>query len=168
MKYILYKSVYSLQYGAAQTGYKPFKRESQMPQLFGEWILPLLYVTGSALVLSQSRQHWRIARITGALGLFAALVMALGSLGFSQISTSNIDKLGLTAALLVSLLGWVIINYASRYLAGEPHQARFVRAMLFTLATVSLLVLSRNLASRTTLVQGRRRPRETRLRISGR
>lgn len=117
-----------------------------MPQLLGEWILPLIYAIGCALVLMQSRQHWRIARITSALGLFAALAMTVGAVGFSQVATINIDKLGLTAALLVSLLGWVITNFASRYLQGEPDQARFVRAMLFTLAAVSLLVLSRNLA----------------------
>ena len=109
-------------------------------------MLPLLYATGWVLALSGSLPHWLIARLTGALGLLATLALAVGVFAGSWFTSLDIDKLGLTAALLVSLLGWVIINYSARYLTGEPNQQRFVRAMLFTLASVSVLVLSQNLA----------------------
>ncbi|MFT5711387.1 MAG: NAD(P)H-quinone oxidoreductase subunit 5 [Halioglobus sp.] len=110
------------------------------------WLLPIIYAGGFALVLVQSRQQWRIARVVAGLGLVATLVVAAGAVAFSQVAPAAVDKLGLTAVLLVSLLGWVIINYSSRYMMGEPDQSRFARAMLFTLAGVSVLVLSHNLA----------------------
>ena len=117
-----------------------------MPEVFGEWLLPLVYAIGCLVALNGSRHNWRVARLAGTLALLVSLAMALGAITGSWLGASPIDKLGLTASLLVSLLGWVIINYSSRYLAGEPHQDRFIRAMLFTLAAVSLLVLSSNLA----------------------
>jgi NAD(P)H-quinone oxidoreductase subunit 5 len=52
----------------------------------------------------------------------------------------------MTVSILVAFLGWVIINYSYRYLNGEPGQRRYVRATLFTLTAVVILVVSRNLA----------------------
>lgn len=116
-----------------------------MIEFYGGWVLPLVYVLGFLLVCLRTGQHWKVAQLTATCGLVATLLVALLALGWSQFSLLRVDTLGLTVALLVALLGWVIINYSFRYLNGEPNQLRFVRAMLLTLAAVSVLVVSRHL-----------------------
>lgn len=117
-----------------------------MSTLFSAWLLPALYASAFILALGLPRQHWRVARAAALLGLITMTVTAVTAFVWAQFQTVNVDKLGVTVGLLVSLLGWVIVNYSARYLQGEPNQPLFVRAMLFTLASVSLLVASRHLA----------------------
>jgi NAD(P)H-quinone oxidoreductase subunit 5 len=114
-------------------------------EFMGGWLLPLCYATGCLLSFGSSRPHWRIARLTSAAALLATLCAALGALAWMQVAPLAVDTVGLTVALLVALLGWVIVRYSSRYLNGERDQVRFVRAMLFTLTAVSVLVVSRHL-----------------------
>ncbi|MDH4042687.1 MAG: NADH-quinone oxidoreductase subunit L, partial [Gammaproteobacteria bacterium] len=116
-----------------------------MTEIFGGWLLPVIYATGCVLVFGRSQQHWKIAQLTATAALLATFGAALVALVWSQLAPVAVDAVGLTAALLVALLGWVIINYSSRYLAGERDQVRFVRAMLCTLAAVGVLVVSRHL-----------------------
>lgn len=119
--------------------------ETRMTEFYGGWLLPLIYATGFILVSLRYREYWQVARMTATVGLLATTGMALLALLWAQLAPLRVDALGLTVALLVALLGWVIINYSSRYLNGEPNQVRFIRAMVFTLAAVSVLVISRNL-----------------------
>jgi len=112
---------------------------------FGAWLLPAMYAAGCLLAFGQPRHHWKIAKFTAAAALLATLGSVLGALAWRQFAPLALDSVGLTVALLVAVLGWVIINYSSRYLNGEPGQLRFVRAMLFTLAAVGILVVSRHL-----------------------
>ncbi|MCB1703653.1 MAG: NADH-quinone oxidoreductase subunit L [Halioglobus sp.] len=116
-----------------------------MLDITGGWLLPLIYFAGTLIALRRSRGLWRVARTTAAIALGETVILTAGSVISSWSNGTAVDKTGFTAALLVALLGWVIINYSSRYLAGEPNQPRFVRAMLFTLGAVSVLVLSQNL-----------------------
>ncbi|KAA1191859.1 NADH-quinone oxidoreductase subunit L [Pseudohalioglobus sediminis] len=116
-----------------------------MSQFLGIWLLPLIYAVGCAAVFITTRQHWHIARLTASAALVATAGAALLALVWAQLAPLAVDVLGLTVALLIAVLGWVIVNYSSRYLNGEPEQPRFVRAMLFTLAAVALLVVSKNL-----------------------
>ncbi|MEZ5572742.1 MAG: NADH-quinone oxidoreductase subunit L [Halioglobus sp.] len=116
-----------------------------MAELFSVWILPLVYAAGCALAFIRSNNPWTAARVTVALALGATLSVALGTIAVSLLTPVDVDKLGLTAALLVSLLGWVIVNYSARYLDGEADQGRFVRSILFTLTAVSVLLVSRHL-----------------------
>ena len=116
-----------------------------MTEFIGGWLLPVVYATGFLLVLVRSRQHWRIAQLTSTVALLATLCTAVGVLVWAQFAPLAADAVGLTMAVLVALLGWVIINFSSRYLNGERDQTRFVRAMLFTLAAVAVLVVSRHL-----------------------
>jgi NAD(P)H-quinone oxidoreductase subunit 5 len=117
-----------------------------MTEFMGGWLLPLIYTMGCALACAQGSRHWAIARLTASAALAGTVAVAVVALLWSQWAPLAVDALGLTAALLVAVLGWVIINYSSRYLNGEPGQTRFVRAMLFTLSAVGLLVVSRHLA----------------------
>ncbi|WP_443083493.1 NADH-quinone oxidoreductase subunit L [Vibrio sp. MEBiC08052] len=86
--------------------------------------------------------HWAVARITSRLALLASIGVPLGSGVLTQTLPPALSTL---MGLLITLLGWVIIDYASRYLEGDSGQRRFVRAMLFTLGSVALLVQSDNL-----------------------
>jgi NAD(P)H-quinone oxidoreductase subunit 5 len=122
-----------------------FQETLQVTAFFGGWIVPTLYAVGFALTLWRPGQAWKVALAVGALGVIGTLLVAAGTLLWTSFSAVSVDKLGLTGALLVSLLGWVIIRYSARYLDGEPNQERFVRAMLFTLAAVNLLVVSQHL-----------------------
>jgi NAD(P)H-quinone oxidoreductase subunit 5 len=110
----------------------------------GIGLTPLLYASGCLLVWVLPQRHWRIAKTVSALGLLASVVAVVGAILYQGES----DKLGLVGLVLVSLLGWVIVNYSWRYLNGEldRDQARFVRAIMFTLASVSVLMASRHLA----------------------
>ncbi len=116
-----------------------------MTDFHGGWLLPLVYVTGFMLACIRPNDYWKTARLTACTGLLVTVAMVLLALFWSRFAPLGVDALGLTVALLVALLGWVIINYSSRYLNGEPNQARFVRAMLFTLAAVAVLVVSHHL-----------------------
>lgn len=117
-----------------------------MTEFIGGWLLPLVYAAGCLLACRQTQEYWAIARLTAAAALVATGGAAAVALFWSGWGGHRVDALGLTAAVLVAVLGWVIVNYSSRYLNGEPGQARFVRAMLFTLSAVGLLVVSRHLA----------------------
>jgi NAD(P)H-quinone oxidoreductase subunit 5 len=117
-----------------------------MSGLIGAWPLPIVYGLGFLLALCLPRQPWKIARCTAVAALLATLGNALLALGGSLFAAVAVDAVGMTVALLIALLGWVIVNYSARYLGGEADQVRFVRAMLFTLAAVAVLVVSRHLA----------------------
>lgn len=89
-----------------------------------------------------------------------AFVMAVGSAFGPWVGGSNVDipsSIGSTLALvrvdrvtgvmlgLVSAIALVIVRYSRTYLDGEAGQARYARALLATLGSVSLLVISNNL-----------------------
>lgn len=114
-----------------------------MTEFIGGWFLPLIYAAGTLAVFIQSQKLWMIARLSAAAALLATLGAVFTALLWSPLA---VDTLGLTVALLVAVLGWVIIRYSSRYLNGEPKQAKFVRAMLVTLTAVGVLVVSQHLA----------------------
>ncbi len=107
------------------------------------WCVPLAYVLAClpvALGAGVSRS-WAVAE--GAA--LAALVMALAAIAQQAFSNAHSDKLGLAMLLLVSLLGWVVIRYSRRYLHGEAGQKRYMLAMLLTLASIGVVVVTQNL-----------------------
>ena len=52
------------------------------------------------------------------------------------------DPIGVTIALLVSFVGWIVMRYSRRYLDGEAREGAFHALMLLTLASVLVLVLA--------------------------
>jgi NAD(P)H-quinone oxidoreductase subunit 5 len=114
--------------------------------LINGWLLVLVYALGWLLASCLPGRLWLIARTTGLLGLLSMLItIAAATAAAWQLNIDDTDRLGLLVALLVALLGWVIINFSYRYLTGDAGQSRFIRAMLFTLLSVSVLLLSRDL-----------------------
>ena len=101
-----------------------------------------IYLAGFLISSLPSNNPWKIARLTA---LVALLMSTLVPAVQWSMQLSSPPMLTVIMGVLVSLLGWVIINYSARYLQGEQRQALFVRAMLFTLASVTVLVVSRNL-----------------------
>lgn len=108
------------------------------PWQFLGWLAPALYLAGAlAGAAAAATWRWRIAAATTRCALAAAglrLVMAPG------------DATPALVATLVAFLGWIIGDYSRRYLHGEPGQARFIAAFLVTLAGVSAVVASQDLA----------------------
>ena len=85
---------------------------------------------------------WRGARwaATAALALAALSLAAvlMGSQGTGHWVRA--DAVGGVVMLLVAFVGWVIVRYSATYLNGEHAQRHYVRWLMATLATVSLVV----------------------------
>lgn len=54
------------------------------------------------------------------------------------------DSLSSLMSLLITMIGAIIVRYSIRYLDGEVTQGRFLKWLLFTLGSVLLMVVSRN------------------------
>lgn len=117
---------------------------------FDTWPFLVIWAAGWLLSLAFTKQanvwHWQTARWTSRLALLFALVHGGYAVAqWWQGTTATPDWLGTIVTLLVGLLGWVVIKFAEHYLAGEPRQPRFVKATLFTLAAVALMIVSDSL-----------------------
>ncbi len=55
------------------------------------------------------------------------------------------DGLSTVMLLLVTFIGWVIVTFSQTYLDGEPGQARFLHALMVTLTSVSVVIITNNL-----------------------
>jgi NAD(P)H-quinone oxidoreductase subunit 5 len=124
------------------------------------WGIPLCYFLAS-VVPAASTAQWRLARVTAGLALLLSLASCLWMLfgkpitsaGFTLLSigevgiiTTSLRSDALTlVVLLVAFIGWVIVGYSQTYLAGEPNQSRYIRALLATLSAVALVILTNNL-----------------------
>ena len=129
-------------------------------------LVPLLYAGAAAAAAACSRQAaagWRIARWSSALALGAALLslggllaggaglmrgpalVPLGDAGALHFGLRS-DALVGVMLLLVTFIGWVITGYSQPYLDGAKGQPRYIRGLMLTLAAVTLLVITNNLA----------------------
>ena len=129
-------------------------------------LVPLAYLAAAAAAAALGQRHaasWRVARGCAALALCAALLslgglladgaallrgpalLMLGDAGAVHLGLRS-DALGGTVMVLVGFIGWVITGYSQPYLGGAPGQPRYIRGLMLTLAAVSLLVLTNNLA----------------------
>jgi NAD(P)H-quinone oxidoreductase subunit 5 len=116
------------------------------------WLLPLIYLfAGSLVSLGRKAQRadiasaWAVAEAAALAGLAITLVAVATAAWQAGFLHSPGDALGLALAALISVLGWVIIRYSRRYLHGEPGQRRYIAAMLLTLASVAVVVLTTHL-----------------------
>jgi NAD(P)H-quinone oxidoreductase subunit 5 len=73
--------------------------------------------------------------------------LSLPELGrFGELALSvRIDVAGAIFLVLVNFIGAVIVRYSQTYLAGEPGQPRYIRALLATLAFVNMVIVTNNL-----------------------
>jgi NAD(P)H-quinone oxidoreductase subunit 5 len=104
--------------------------------------VPLLYALASCLA------NWRSARVctAWALGAAATSLALLAAGGPLIIHGLRADALGCIVLLLITFIGWVITRYSQTYMGGDASQARYVRWLMATLAAVSVVVVTNNLA----------------------
>lgn len=108
---------------------------------------PLAAMAGLALVAWRARvavaSLWRGFRYLSlaTLGL-SALALLLGAADAPALPGFKPTPLGLGLALLVQALGTAVGAFSTRYLHGEPGQARYVAALSAVLAAVHALLLA--------------------------
>lgn len=120
--------------------------------------IPLSFVLCIPLV--STRQPLQRASQAAQLGLGLALIVAAGGLLPSEVSDLpsahpalatalgglvRLDAVTRVMLVLVCFIAVVVVRYSRTYLQGEPEQPRYSRAMLATLAAVTVLALSNNL-----------------------
>jgi NAD(P)H-quinone oxidoreductase subunit 5 len=104
---------------------------------------------------SMRRLATTITAMAAGLAMLVAIGLAVGTAidvplaavpGLPAINIGvYFDSLAAIMLILISFIGAVICRYSVRYLDGDPQQGRFLCRMLFTLGSVLLLVISRNL-----------------------
>jgi len=109
------------------------------------WTLPAIYLLAFTLTLLVRRWNWTIANAAVVVGLGGTIAAVMWSSLPTPLARGAADSIGLMVATLIALLGWVILRFSRRYLEGEPGQARYVAALMLTLAAVSTVVLSHHL-----------------------
>lgn len=109
--------------------------------------LPALHLA-AAFCCSQSYRPQTSFWLSSA-GLGAALVSALAAFTFSGPASAaaflSPAPASYLLAILVALLGLIIGNFSSNYLAGDRGQARFTTMLHLTLAAVSTVAITDNL-----------------------
>lgn len=111
------------------------------------WLVPLAYALAvfPALARVDEARAWQFAKAAAGAALGLASVAALIAAWRAAAGHAAIDAPGLALACLIGLLGWVILRFSHRYLQGEPGQHGYIAAMLFTLASVSVVSLTDHL-----------------------
>ena len=100
------------------------------------WSTPALHFCGALAAAILPNSAWRSVAIATRLALASAVLLLVMQHGGSPAPI---------VSALIAFLGWIIGDYAHRYLRGEPGQDRFAIAYLFTLAAVGSVVASTNL-----------------------
>ncbi|MDE2294975.1 MAG: NADH-quinone oxidoreductase subunit L [Gammaproteobacteria bacterium] len=111
------------------------------------WAIPGAYLVAALHAAARPSDRWRALAAATRVALALAGIGAIVALaGVRKAPASTIPDAEALVALLVAYLGWIIGDYAHRYLDGEPGQTRFVVAYLATLASVSAVVVTGDLA----------------------
>ncbi len=89
---------------------------------------------------------WRGARWAAAAAVaFAVLSLATVLSGLTGSGHGlRADAVGSVVMVLVAFVGWVIVRYSQPYLNGERDERHYVRWLMATLATVTLVVATNN------------------------
>ena len=105
-------------------------------------VIPVLYALAAVM------PSWRVAGACAAvaLGMAAASLALLALAGPVVIHTVRADVLGCVVLLLVTFVGWVITRYSQTYMAGDVGQVRYTHWLMATLAAVTVVVITNNLA----------------------
>ncbi len=131
-------------------------------------IPPILYFMGglSGHLACTKRislsKAWHLARTTSTASLLFSLaccgyalwqarslargpyIDSIFSFGHAHLSV-RFDLIESLMLLLVTFLGWVIVNYSHGYMAGDPKESLYITRLMHTLASVTLLVVTNSL-----------------------
>jgi NAD(P)H-quinone oxidoreductase subunit 5 len=111
------------------------------------WCAPVAYLLAATY---SSPGHvvgraWFVAELA-AVAALAAVLASAGLSGWRYATAGTpADVTGLVVATLITTLGWVIVRFSARYLAGERRQRTYIAALSFTLAAVTVVVLAQHL-----------------------
>jgi NAD(P)H-quinone oxidoreductase subunit 5 len=109
------------------------------------WASSAIYLIGA--LFAAAARTWGWAAVSASTrGALAAAIVACASAPLTAGGALPGAGAGPIVTALIAFLGWVIGDYSRRYLRGEPGQSRFAVAFLATLAGVSAVVASANLA----------------------
>lgn len=105
------------------------------------------------VVVRFRRQIKNIAALQFLFAGVMLLLQAIGSQGMGNLVLGGLpgfsilcDGVSSLMFALVSFVGWVICSYSERYLDGQANQHHYYRWVALTIGSVSLMVLSGNLA----------------------
>ena len=119
-------------------------------------VLPCSLLLPAWLASRGASRHARAWSLAQGISLLALLAAALAGLAVAVHGAASVapaawlpavrlDALSALMLALTTFLGWVIVRYSRNYLAGDPHQGRYLAWLCLTLATVWLLVMLNNL-----------------------
>ncbi|MBM6550970.1 NADH-quinone oxidoreductase subunit L [Marinomonas ostreistagni] len=116
---------------------------------FLTFLLPALYaLIGLACGLPKLRQHAARVALVGVWTAPVLLVAILSSWWLFSADQSAPIYTSLLSALmliLVVFMAWVLVSFSQRYMAGEPRVDHYYRALMLTLAAVTLTLSSNHL-----------------------
>jgi len=76
----------------------------------------------------------------------SAIMTTWGIAGHGDLSALvRFDPITAVMLALVALVGWVVTRFSSTYLDGDPHQRRYQRRLLATLAAVTIVAVTNDL-----------------------
>ncbi len=111
--------------------------------LVAPWLLVLLGVCYARQPLAQQVAAGLCLTVLAG-SVFGFILTQISPVATSQIGGQwwavQVDMLSSLMMALTALIGWVIIRYSDRYLAGNPHQASYFKDLFWILASVWLLV----------------------------
>ncbi len=111
------------------------------------WGIPAAYLLAALFAAARPTIRWRAIAIATRVALaFAATCAVMALVSGRGTPVASIPDAEALVVLLIAYLGWIIGDYAQRYLDGEPGQTRFVVAYAATLASVGTVVATGNLA----------------------
>ena len=113
-------------------------------------LMPIVIAAGAAVVAARSAKvaaAWRLARLASLATVAIAVAVTVMRVvwGARANDVVRVDTVTASMVCLVTLIGWVVIRYSEKYLAGDPQEQRYASRMLATLAAVSLVVVANHL-----------------------
>jgi len=114
--------------------------------------IPLLLLISASV--SKTSPRWQLSQTINTITLvFSLIISAIALFVNFQFSNAqwqpwswlNQSAIAPVMLVLVSFIGLIITRYSQNYLAGEANQARYLRQLQFTLAAVSIVLLSNHL-----------------------
>lgn len=107
-------------------------------------LIPLPVIISGVLSRLIPERSARFAPMLAWISCFIAWAVALSGL-MPSTAFFRMDHLSSVMVCLIAFLGAVVIRFATRYLDGDPKQARFLSWMSLTLATVLTMVMVNHL-----------------------